>query len=184
MELVEQRAKPVRRSHLNVGTNKTVTFTRPKRTFDPTLFIYQARWHGGDHEANESSQSSPPLLCRSNPEGKSPYAWTNLINTHHILTHPALSFSSLIRWLLYVRRTDNVQWPWTRHRTLQGLCFPTHSPFSSSFGSARFMRAECQAINHRVISYASITQDAHHALWLEARQTVEDWFGEYFTISC
>lgn len=32
------------------------------------------------------------------------------------------------------------------------------------FGSATFMQVECQAINHQVISYASITQDAHHAL--------------------
>lgn len=31
-------------------------------------------------------------------------------------------------------------------------------------GSAKFMRIECQAINHQVISYASISQDAHHAL--------------------
>lgn len=52
------------------------------------------------------------------------------------------------------------------------------------FGSATFTRVERQAINHQVISYASITQDAHHALWLEARQTLEDWFGEYLTIIC
>lgn len=42
----------------------------------------------------------------------------------------------------------------------------------------------CQAINHQVISYASITQDAHHAFWLEAGQTLEDWFSEYLTIIC
>lgn len=52
------------------------------------------------------------------------------------------------------------------------------------FGSATFMRVKRQAINHQVISYASVTQDAHHAFWLEAGQTLEDWFGEYLTIIC
>lgn len=51
-------------------------------------------------------------------------------------------------------------------------------------GSAIFMWVERQAINHQVISYASITQDAHHGFWLEAGQTLEDWFGEYLTIIC
>lgn len=64
---------------------------------------------------------------------------------------------------------------------IAGSLFPTHSPFLI-FGSATFMRVECQAINHQVISYASITQDAHHAPWLEAGQTLEDWFGECLTI--
>lgn len=47
------------------------------------------------------------------------------------------------------------------------------------FGSVTFMRVGCQPINHQVISYASITQDARHAFWLEAGQTLEEWFGEY-----
>lgn len=122
--------------------------------------------------------SSPPFVIihsNSNPESKSPYAWTNLINTHHLLTHPALSFSYVIRLLLCERWLDNVPWPWTRHRTLRGLCFCL-LPFSHLWISHTFMRVERQAINHQVIGYASVTQDAHHAFWLESGQTLEDWF--------
>lgn len=67
------------------------------------------------------------------------------------------------------------------------LFSPPHLPPCLAFlifGSAAFMRVERQAINHTVISYASLTQDAHHAFWLEAGQTLEDWSGEYLTIIC
>lgn len=87
------------------------------------------------NESEHAKPTSPPsfvvIHSHANPESKSPYAWTNLINTHHILTHPALSFSSLIRWLFYERWLDNVAWPWTRHTTLRGLCFQPTPLFSS-----------------------------------------------------
>lgn len=57
-------------------------------------------------------------------------------------------------------------------------------PFFSHLWISRIYASLCQAINHQVISYASITQDAHHAFWLEAGQTLEDWFSEYLTIIC
>lgn len=45
------------------------------------------------------------------------------------------------------------------------------------------MQTEHQAINHHVISYALVTQEANYAFWLDTRQTLEDWLGEYLSRS-
>lgn len=70
----------------------------------------------------------------------------------------------------------------TEHYEVFVFSPPTHSSFHFWI---RWIYAKwCQAVNHQVISYASLTWDAQHASWLEAEQTLEDWFSEYLAINC
>lgn len=127
--LLSGGCQKVRNGHLSI---QTVTFTKPRGHFPESVSSKQPEMR---HTATtgEPDRASAFVLIhsRANPESKPPCAWTNLINSRHLLTHPALSFSSLIRWLSYKQWLINEPWSWIRHRTSRGLCFPPSLPSST-----------------------------------------------------